>query len=96
MLGEAFLECKFTKGLFEDERIVQLTIGGITYTTFADKEDLKGDQELLGEEWIDGRLKVYVTRVFDNDMSLVNLPREAAGNGRVLAVPKTLLLQNDP
>ena len=88
--GNTFLACKIAKGLFEDERIVEFTVGEITYQTIADREDVKENKALQEDGWAEGLLRVHVVSKGEEKV-LVNLPREAAGNGRRLSVPRDLL-----
>ena len=88
-LKKAFLPCKITQGLFEDERIVVFTVGEITYQTIADKEQVE-EKEPEKDGWVRGRLQVYVVEENEKRV-LMNLPREAWGNGRRLSVPPGLL-----
>ncbi len=88
-LKKAFLPCKIAQGLFEDERIVEFTVGETTYQTIAHKEQVEG-KEPKEDGWIGGRLQVYVVEENEKRV-LMNLPREAAGNGRRLSVPLDLL-----
>lgn len=90
-LEKALLACKIAQGFFEDERIVEFAVDEeTTYQTIADKEDVKEIRDLQGYQWIEGLLQVSVVGR-DGEMVLVNLPREAAGNGRRLWVPQSLL-----
>ena len=85
-----FLECKISKGLFEDERIVESTIGDRIYKTIVDREDVEENQAPQEDKWVEGRLQVYIVKR-NGETVLVNLPRETAGNGRRLSVPENLL-----
>ena len=88
--GKNFLECRIANGLFEDERIVEFIVGDTTYKTIVDKEDVRESREPQEDEWVEGRLRVYIVEG-DEEVVLVNLPSEAAGNGRRLSVPRNLL-----
>ena len=85
-----FLPCKISQGLFENERIVEFTVEGTTYTAIVDREDVEESQPAREDEWVDGRLQVYIMKR-NGETVLVNLPRETAGNGRRLSVPNSLL-----
>ena len=89
-LRKAFLPCKITQGIFDDERIVVFTVRDTTYQTIADREDVEENQEHAEDGWVEGRLQVYVVEE-NEERVLMNLPREATGNGRRLSVPPGLL-----
>ena len=89
-LKRNFLKCKISNGMFEDERAVKLDIKGKIYMTIADKEDVRTETAIHGNNWVGGLLRVYNVEN-RGDKAFVILPNEAAGHGRRLLVPRRLL-----
>ena len=91
-LGKIFLKCKIQRGpgLFEDERFVEIFVGGTTYTTIVDRNSVEELGPLREGGCVEGRIRVYKVKK-RGDNAFVILPREAAGHGRKLLVPQNLL-----
>ena len=91
-LWKTFLKCKIQRGpgLFEDERFVEIFVGGTTYTTIVDRNSVVEMETLREGGSVEGRIRVYKVKKRGDD-AFVILPREAAGHGRKLLVPQNLL-----
>ena len=91
-LGKTFLKCKIRRGpgLFEDERFVEIVVGGTVYTTIVDRNSVEELETLREGGCVEGHIRVYKVKK-RGDEAFVILPREAAGHGRKLLVPQNLL-----
>ena len=85
---EMWLECTISPGQFTGEFAVQGKMFDATeFSLFAPKADLDFNGEPSWDKPVRGSIRVTITDQED-DLLLVNLPRPAFENGRVITVRK--------
>jgi hypothetical protein len=85
---EKWLKCTISPGQFTGEFAVQGKMFDATeFSLFAPKADLKFSGEPSWDKPVRGSIRITITDQED-DLLLVNLPRPAFENGRVITVRK--------
>lgn len=92
-LSQSYLPCKWRKGLFSSERIVEFEIDDRSYSTIVgDRDVVPESNEMDAEGMRKGLLRVYVVGKEGSSL-LVDLPRETPVGIRFF-VPPNLLRQS--
>jgi len=84
---ETWLDCTVYPGLFDDEfAVAGQLFDGTGFSLFAEKEDVRYDEEPTQEKPIKGSIRVIPFGPEKNNLLLVTLPKPTFENGQTITV----------